>query len=323
MGHSPDQILMAELMAPVAFVFPGQGSQSLGMLSEWEDAPVVRQTFEESSEALGYNVWELAQNGPEEKLNQTEYTQPALLTASVALYRLWLSLRKEKPILLAGHSLGEYSALVAAEALSLAQGVTLVAERGRLMQRAVPQGVGAMAAIIGLTDADVMLACQQAKMSAEARANWIVDPANFNSPQQVVIAGLAEAVTKALACAKALGAKRAIPLSVSVPSHCALMVEAGAELAKRLEAMPIQLPRIPVIHNVDVSTHDSIEGLRQALVSQLSSPVRWVECIQKMAANGVKTIVECGPGSILTGLNKRIAPELRNVSVAERGVVCS
>lgn len=335
MGHSPNQILMETLQAPIAFVFPGQGSQSLGMLSEWGNTPIVRQIFDESSEALGYNVWELAQNGPEDKLNQTEYTQPALLTASVAIYQLWQSMRQERPILLAGHSLGEYSALVCAGALSLAEGVRLVAERGRLMQLAVPKGVGAMAAIIGLSDKEVVLACEQAMAdkatkakedkvanadnidkagAGESEASWIVAPANFNSPQQVVIAGTAEAVAKAMDCAKALGAKRVIPLTVSVPSHCALMETAAENLAQTLSTSAFRMPSIPVLHNVDVVTQTTVSGLRQALVSQLYSPVRWVECMQKMAAEGIKSIVECGPGSVLTGLNKRIVPELHCVS---------
>jgi len=317
MGHSPPQILTESkaperaLYTPVGFVFPGQGSQSLGMLSEWGDEPLIREIFDESSEVLGYNVWELAQSGPKEKLDQTEYTQPLLLTASVALYRLWLSFREERPLLLAGHSLGEYSALVCAGALSLEEGLRLVAERGRLMQNAVPQGMGAMAAIIGLTDEAVVLACEQAN---EAYQQPAVTPANFNSPQQVVIAGTTEAVAKAMECAKALGAKRVIPLAVSVPSHCGLMEAAALSLGQTLSTFKLKLPSIPVLHNVDAASQTTVAGICQALVSQLYSPVLWVECVQKMAEAGVKTIIECGPGSVLTGLNKRIVPELHCVT---------
>lgn len=316
MGHSPDQILAVSLSGPLAFVFPGQGSQSLGMLSEWEDFPIVRQTFDEVSDALGYNVWELTQSGPAEKLNQTEYTQVALLTAGVAMYRLWCSSRPERPVLLAGHSLGEYTALVCGGALNLVDAAVLVRERGRLMQQAVPQNVGAMAAIIGLTDLEVAKACLDAKLSTEAKPEWVVEPANYNSPQQVVIAGLAPAVAKAMECAKAMGAKRVIPLTVSVPSHCGLMKQSSEALAKVLGSIPLRLPSIPVLHNVDATSHTSLEGIRQALVRQLYSPVRWVECIQKMVGEGINTIVECGPAAVLTGLNKRIAPGLNNISVS-------
>lgn len=294
----------------LAFVFPGQGSQSVGMLSNRIAKDPIRQTFEEASDALGYDLIQLTQEGPAEKLNQTEYTQPALLTASVALWRDWLEHKSTRPAFLAGHSLGEYSALVCADALSLYDAVRLVALRGRLMQEAVPAGVGAMAAILGLDEEAVESICR------EARQNDIVSPANYNSIGQIVISGHTQAVLRAMELAKARGAKRALPIPVSVPSHCELMKPAAVLLAEALQGIDFKLPTRSVIHNVDAAERQTIEGIRQALVEQLYQPVRWVGSIQKIAASGVTTVLECGPGTVLSGLNKRIKATLQCYSLS-------
>lgn len=294
------------------FVFPGQGSQSVGMLAALGAAlPVVRATFDEASQALGEDLWALAQQGPEEKLNDTRYTQPALLTAGVAVYRAWRERGGAVPALMAGHSLGEYSALVAAGALSLADGVRLVAERGRLMQEAVPAGTGAMAAILGLEDDAVRAAC------AQAAQGDVVEAVNLNAPGQVVIAGSKAAVERAIEACKAAGAKRAVALPVSVPSHCALMKPAAEKLAVRLKELAIVVPPVPVINNVDVSVAASADAVRDALVRQLYSPVRWVETVGKLAGEGAQLVVECGPGKVLTGLNKRVAKDAECVCVQD------
>ena len=286
----------------VAFVFPGQGSQSVGMLHNVAaEHPVIEKTFQEASEVLGYDLWLLAQEGPSEKLNQTEYTQPAILVASVALWRVWQASNGEKPSILAGHSLGEYSALVCAEALSLNDAVSLVSLRGRLMQEAVPADVGAMAAILGLDEEVINTLCE-----AESQPHEVVAPANYNSVGQTVIAGHKAAVLRVMERAKEKQAKRAILLPVSVPSHCELMKPAALEFNKALDKISFKLPLIPVIHNVDVTEHREEQAIRQALVEQLYRPVRWVETVQRMASQGVTTIWECGPGAVLSGLNKRI-----------------
>jgi [acyl-carrier-protein] S-malonyltransferase len=296
----------------LAFVFPGQGSQSVGMLAELAAAyPLVRDTFAEASAALGYDLWQLTQNGPADELNQTHITQPAMLTAGVAAWRVWQAKNGKTPVVMAGHSLGEYTALVCAGALSFADGVALVAERGRYMQEAVPAGTGAMAAILGLEDAQVVEAC------ASAAQGQVVSAVNFNSPGQVVIAGHAAAVERAMEAAKAMGAKRALPLPVSVPSHCALMQPAAERLAQRLAGITLQMPQIPVINNVDVVAAVTPEAMRQALARQLYSPVRWVETVQKMAADGVDTLVECGPGKVLVGLNKRIVKDMKTFAIVD------
>lgn len=288
----------------IAFAFPGQGSQSIGMLAALgESAAVVRETFAEASQALGDDLWALAQQGPEEKLNDTRWTQPVLLTVGVATYRAWLAAGGAQPALMAGHSLGEYSALVCAGALSLADGVQLVAERGRLMQEAVPAGTGAMAAILGLDDDAVRAAC------AQAAQGDVVEAVNLNAPGQVVIAGGKAAVERAIEACKAAGAKRAVALPVSVPSHCALMRPAAEKLAVRLQEINLALPAIPVVNNADVSVAASVDAIRDALVRQLFSPVRWVESVSKLANDGAQVIIECGPGKVLTGLNKRIAKD--------------
>jgi [acyl-carrier-protein] S-malonyltransferase len=285
----------------LAFVFPGQGSQSMGMLdalaNEFTD---VEKTFRAASEVLGYDLWDIVQNGPAEKLNSTDITQPAMLAAGVAVWRVWQAKGGAQPAVLAGHSLGEYSALVCGGSLAFEDAIKLVAERGRLMQEAVPAGTGAMAAVLGLDDDTVRAAC------TEAAAGEVVEAVNFNSPGQVVVAGHKTAVERTVELAKAKGAKRALLLPVSVPSHCALMQPAAEKLATVLEGVAIQAPQIPVINNVDVAMPTDPAAIRSALVRQLHSPVRWVETIQKMAADGVDRLIECGPGKVLVGLNKRI-----------------
>ncbi len=290
------------MSASLAFVFPGQGSQSLGMLAELgAQYPLVMDTFKEASDALGYDLWALVQQGPVESLNQTDKTQPAILAASIALWRLWLAEGGEHPAYVAGHSLGEYSALVAAGCLSLADAVKLVERRGQLMQEAVPAGQGAMAAILGLEDADVLAAC------AEAAQGDVVSAVNFNSPGQVVIAGTAHAVARAIELCKDKGAKRALPLPVSVPSHCALMQPAAERFAESVNAIDWQSPQIPVVQNVSAAVPADLETLKRDLLEQLYKPVRWVETVQYLAAQGAPRLVECGPGKVLAGLNKRCA----------------
>ncbi len=297
-------------MVAMAWVFPGQGSQALGMCSDLAASfPLVRTTFAEASEALGKDLWLLTQEGPEADLNATENTQPALLTAGIAAWRVWLAEGGASPSYLAGHSLGEYTALVASGVLSLADAVRLVAERGRLMQAAVPAGQGGMAAILGLADADVIAACEQA---AEAE---VVSAVNFNSPGQVVIAGNKAAVERAMALCKAAGAKRALPLPVSAPSHCALMLPAAQSLAQRLEQVQFNQAVIPVVQNVAARVETDAAAIRDALVRQLYSPVLWVQCVQALAGFGVARIIESGPGKVLTGLDKRIASDIEHISV--------
>ena len=285
----------------LAFVFPGQGSQAVGMLSGLaESNPLVNETFTEANEALGFDLWTLVKNGPEESLNQTTNTQPAMLAAGVAAWRVWRDMGGATPTVMAGHSLGEYTALVCAGGLGFADAVKLVADRGRFMQEAVPAGEGAMAAIIGLDDDGVRSLCEQ------NASGDVLSPVNFNSPGQVVIAGSTAAVQRAVDGAKSAGAKRALVLPVSVPSHCRLMHGAAERMAERLASIEIQVPEIPVIHNFNVQVEQSPEAIKTALVSQVEQPVRWVETIQKMSADGVDKLVECGPGKVLVGLNKRI-----------------
>jgi [acyl-carrier-protein] S-malonyltransferase len=290
------------MSASLAFVFPGQGSQSLGMLAaQGEQHPLILDTFKEASEALGYDLWALTQEGPAELLNQTDKTQPAILTASVALWHVWLAETEIKPAFVAGHSLGEYSALVAAQSLSLADAVKLVERRGQLMQEAVPAGQGGMAAILGLDDVDVIAAC------AEAAQGEVVSAVNFNSPGQVVIAGSAEAVKRAMELCKARGAKRALPLPVSVPSHCELMRPAAEKFAESIKAIDWDLPTFSLVQNVSAAVVTDLDTLKTDLLQQLYKPVRWVESIQTLSANGATQLVECGPGKVLAGLNKRCA----------------
>ena len=288
------------MSANLAFVFPGQGSQTVGMLAEMGDQyPLIKQTFAEASESLGYDLWALCQQGPAEALNQTDKTQPAILTASIALWRVWQANTQVQPAFVAGHSLGEYSALVAAGSLSLAQAVKLVERRGQLMQQAVPAGTGGMAAILGLDDADVQAAC------AESAQGEVVSAVNLNAPGQVVIAGSAAAVERAIEACKARGAKRAMPLPVSVPSHCALMQPAAEQFAESLAAVQWNMPSIQLVQNVTADIAPDVATLEQNLLAQLYSPVRWVETMVLLDAQGVTQVVECGPGKVLSGLNKR------------------
>ncbi len=291
-------------------VFPGQGSQSVGMLAELAAAfPEVEQAFAEASAVLDYDLWERVQNGPEQLLNQTACTQPAMLSAGVATWRCWQRRSELLPAMLAGHSLGEYTALVCSGALDFADAVGLVAKRGQYMQGAVPESSGAMAAILGLDDAQVTSLCERA---AEGE---VVSAVNFNSPGQVVIAGHAAAVQRAIELAKQAGAKRALPLPVSVPSHCSLMQPAAEAFSADIAAVSIQAPVIPVLHNVDVSPHQGAEAIRDALIQQLYKPVRWVETIRAVHASGVTTVVEMGPGKVLAGLNRRIEKSMAAIPV--------
>ncbi len=297
-------------MTQTAFVFPGQGSQTVGMLADLAaQFPIVEQTFSDASAALGYDLWQLVQTGPAEELNKTWQTQPALLAASVAIFRVWQQQGGNMPVMMAGHSLGEYSALVCAGVLDFAAAIRLVELRGKLMQEAVPEGTGAMYAIIGLDNASIAKACE------ESAQGQVVSPVNFNSPGQVVIAGNKEAVERAGAACKAAGAKRALPLSVSVPSHCALMKPAADKLAVALQDITFNAPLVPVVNNVDVRAETAPEAIRSALVRQLYSPVRWTESVEFMAAEGVTLLLEVGPGKVLTGLTKRIVDTLTAAAV--------
>jgi len=293
-----------------AFVFPGQGSQTVGMLAELAtEYAIITETFAEASAALGYDLWQLVSQGPEADLNETHRTQPALLTASVAVYRLWQQQGGVTPAYFAGHSLGEYSALVCAGALSLADAVKLVEKRGQYMQTAVPAGTGAMSAIIGLDDALISQAC------AEAAGDEVVAPVNYNSPGQVVIAGHKAAVERAGELCKSYGAKRALPLPVSVPSHCALMKPAAAQLQSDLAVLTFHPTVIPVVNNVDVAVETAQDAIKDALIRQLFSPVRWTETIEWLAAQGVTDVLELGAGKVLAGLIKRIDKNLITSSV--------
>lgn len=288
-------------MTNFTFAFPGQGSQSVSMLADLaEKFSIVTDTYKEASDALGYDLWALVQNGPSEDLNQTDKTQPALLAASVAIWRVWLEQGGEKPTLIAGHSLGEYSALVCADVIDFQAAIKLVELRGQLMQQAVPAGTGAMSAIIGL-DNDKILACCE-----DAAQGQVVSPVNFNSPGQTVIAGNKEAVERAGLLLKEAGAKRVLPLPVSVPSHCALMKPAAEKLAIALESVEFKLPSISVINNVDVAIESDPIKIKDALVRQLFCPVRWTEIVEKMAEKGISLQVEAGPGKVLSGLVRRI-----------------
>ncbi len=298
----------------LAFVFPGQGSQSVGMLAALAAAePVVRATFAEASEVLGYDLWALCQQGPEAELGSTERTQPAMLAAGVATWRCWLGRGGPRPLAMAGHSLGEYTALVCSGALDFRDAVDLVRFRGRVMQEAVPLGTGAMAAILGLEDEQVVAACRAAEQGEVAEA------VNFNAPGQVVIAGHASAVARAIDAAKGMGAKRAVTLPVSVPSHSRLMLGAAERLAERLAGVDVRMPDVPAVYTVDVRTHASPDGIRRALKEQLYRPVRWAETVRAMLATGISEIVECGPGKVLTSLNRRIErrPDLTMLAVED------
>ena len=296
---------MSDTPAQLALVFPGQGSQSVGMLAELSELhPSVKATFEEASDGAGVDLWALSQGGPDEMLNRTEYTQPALLAAGIAVWRLWQAQGGMPPSVLAGHSLGEYTALVAAGALSLKDGAHLVRIRGQLMQEAAPAGVGAMAAVLGADDAVVEAAC------VEASGAQVVVPANYNSPGQIVIGGDAAAVDRELALLQAQGVRKAVKLAVSVPSHTPLMREAANRLAQAMAGMAWSQPALPVVQNVDAEVHASLDDIRDALVRQLYLPVQWTACVQALAARGVGRVGECGPGKVLAGLAKRIDKSL-------------
>ncbi len=302
--------MVNDMTQPLALVFPGQGSQQVGMLRELaERYSVVRTTFEEAADALGYDLWKVVQEGPEEALNATACTQPALLTASVAIWRVWQELEGPRPGAMAGHSLGEYSAMVCAGVMGFADGVRLVRLRGEAMQEAVPLGRGAMAAILGLDDATVETACN------EAAQNDVVAAVNYNAPGQVVIAGDTAAVERAIALCQEAGAKRAMPLPVSVPSHCALMRPAAERLKTAMTDLEMRPPRYTVYQNVDAQAHADVETLRTRLVEQLYQPVRWTSCMEAMATGGAQVFIECGPGKVLTGLGKRIVKGSKGLAV--------
>lgn len=294
-----------------ALVFPGQGSQSVGMLAAYGDAAPIRDTLAEASEVLGQDLWAMVADGPADLLNQTVNTQPVMLAAGVAVYRLWQSQGGSAPAMMAGHSLGEYTALVCAGALNFADAVRLVRLRAAAMQSAVPEGVGAMAAVLGLDDDTVRAVC------AEAAQGEVLEAVNFNSPGQVVIAGNKAAVERGCVLAKEKGAKRALPLPVSVPSHCALMQPAAEKLRAALAEVDVQAPSVTVLHNADVAAHAAPDAIRDALARQLYSPVRWVETVQAFSAQGIQLVAECGPGKVLAGLNKRIVEGLPGAAMAD------
>ncbi|OYW39663.1 MAG: [acyl-carrier-protein] S-malonyltransferase [Hydrogenophilales bacterium 12-61-10] len=302
---------MATHNLKLAFVFPGQGSQSVGMMQGWGERPDVRATFTEASDALGQDLWAMVADGPIELLNQTVNTQPAMLAADIAAWRVWQAAGGATPALLAGHSLGEYAALVAAGALGFADAIRLVRFRAEAMQAAVPDGVGAMAAILGMEDDAVRAVC------SEAAAGEVVEAVNFNSPGQVVIAGNKAAVERAMVLAKEKGAKRALPLPVSVPSHSSLMLPAAEKLLAHLQGVTIAMPLIPVLHNTDVHSQADADAIRLALARQLHTPVRWVETVQALKAAGIDRVIECGPGKVLAGLNKRIDDSLPAVALVD------
>ena len=298
-----------------AFVFPGQGSQSVGMMAAYGDATVVRSTFDEASQALGDDLWQMVADGPAELLAQTVNTQPVMLTAAIAAWRLWLDKGGRQPAVLAGHSLGEYSALVASWVIDLKDAVPLVRLRAAAMQEAVPLGTGAMAAVLGLDDEGIRAAC------AEAAQGEVAEPVNFNAAGQTVIAGHKAAVERAMEACKARGAKRAVALPVSAPFHSSLIRPAADKLAARLAELDLLPPRIPVVNNVDVAVESDVVRIKDALVRQAYSPVRWVETIQKMAAMGVSTVAECGPGKVLAGLTKRCADGVNGIALADAAAI--
>tara|TARA_R110002073_G_scaffold25378_18_gene84234 strand:- start:9298 stop:10236 length:939 start_codon:yes stop_codon:yes gene_type:complete len=298
-------------MGKLAYVFPGQGSQAVGMLADLAgEHSLIEATFEEASAALGYDLWQLAQSGPEDKLNQTEFTQPALLAASIAIWRVAQSLGAVKPDVVAGHSLGEYSALVAAGVVAFADAIKLVQQRGQFMQTAVPLGQGGMAAVLGLEDDIVRELCAKASNGEE-----LVQAANYNAPGQVVIAGSNAALERAIEALKDAGAKRAMPLAVSAPFHSALMKPAADKMAEALAGVTFNSPEIQVLQNVDAGYHSNVDEIRSNLVAQMFSAVLWTETIQRLAADDVTTVVECGPGKVLSGLTKRIDKSIQGLSI--------
>jgi [acyl-carrier-protein] S-malonyltransferase len=299
----------------IAFVFPGQGSQAVGMLDAFAGEPAVQEVLARAGAALGEDLGRLIAAGPAEQLNLTVNTQPAMLAAGVAVYRAWRAAGGAEPAIMAGHSLGEYSALTAAEAIPLEAAVMLVRFRAQAMQEAVPAGSGGMAAILGLTDEQVTAAC------AEAAQGEVVEAVNFNAPAQVVIAGHAAAVGRACEAAKRLGAKRALPLSVSAPFHCSLLAPAAQRLRERLRGEPIATPRVPVVNNIDVAVESDPERIRDALARQAAGPVRWAEIVRRMAEQGVTHVIECGPGRVLAGLTKRIVPGVESLALTDPATI--
>lgn len=299
----------------LAFVFPGQGSQSVGMLRSFADSPVVRATFEEAGDALGQDLWALSENGPAEVMGLTVNTQPLMLTAGVAIYRTWCETGGPAPSVLAGHSLGEYAAWVASGALDFRDALPLVRLRAQAMQDAVPVGEGAMAAVLGLADAEVAAACR------DASGDDVVEPVNFNAPGQVVVAGHRTAVERALPLLKARGARRAMVLPVSAPFHSSLLRPAAERLAGALAAVPFRRPAIPVVNNVDVAVVEDAAGIRDALARQACAPVRWVEVVQEMVRRGARSVVECGPGRVLAGLTRRIDESVESAALTDPGAV--
>ncbi|QOJ21112.1 MAG: ACP S-malonyltransferase [Gammaproteobacteria bacterium] len=297
-----------------ALVFPGQGSQSVGMMNGYADLPVIQQTFQEASDILKQDLWAMVSNGSADDLNLTINTQPLMLTAGIAVYRAWTDLGGGKPALMAGHSLGEYTALVASEALSFADALALVRFRAQAMQQAVPEGVGGMAAILGLNDDIVAAICRDITSQNTEES---LEPANYNSPGQIVIAGHKNAILRGIETAKAQGAKRAIMLPMSIPSHCSLMQPAADKMKQQLQQVALQSPKIPVLHNADVKTHSDAADIKEILVRQLTAPVRWVDTIKAFAASGITHVIECGPGKVLAGLNKRIDQNLQQLSLAD------
>jgi len=296
-------------MSNLAFVFPGQGSQKIGMLAELaEQNPIIEQTFNEASEVLGYDMWQLIQQGAQEEINLTQRTQPILLTCSVAIWRLWNEKQGASPSQMAGHSLGEWSALVCSNVIDFADGLKIVEARGKYMQQAVPVGQGAMAAIIGLDDQAILEAC------IEANDLGVVDAVNFNAPGQVVIAGSNEAVERAMEICKDAGAKRALPLPVSAPFHTSLMKPAADNLADMVNAVTFRSPEVPIMHNVHAQNEQDPQAIKALMLEQIYSPVKWVDCVQQLKQSGVSTLVECGPGKVLSGLAKRIDRELTAVA---------
>ncbi|MEW6313282.1 MAG: ACP S-malonyltransferase [Pseudomonadota bacterium] len=299
----------------LAFVFPGQGSQSVGMMAAYAGLSQIRETMQEASEVLGQDLWQLIENGPAETLNLTANTQPAMLAVDIAVYRAWLAAGGRRPDVVAGHSLGEYAALVAAGAIEFKEALPLVRYRAEVMQQAVPEGSGGIAAILGLDDDAVKAVC------VEAAQGEVVEAVNFNSPGQVVIAGHRSAVERGMELAKARGAKRALLLPMSVPSHCSLLKDAAQKLAARLAVVTVRKPNVPVLHNADVASHGEAGAIGDALARQLHSPVRWVETVRKFAVDGVTHVVECGPGKVLMGLDKRIATDLQHLTLSDAEAV--
>lgn len=300
----------------VAFVFPGQGSQSVGMMNSYSELPSIRETFDEASDILQQDLWSLVSNGPEDRLNLTTNTQPVMLVADVSIYRAWRQAGGIEPHHLAGHSLGEYAALVAAEVLTFTDALKLVRYRAKVMQETVPQGTGGMAAIVGLDDDTVSSICTEV---VNMIPDTSLEPANFNAPGQVVIAGHSQAVARAVILAKSKGAKLAVILPMSIPSHCSLMQPAAEKFALLLEEIMPQPPRIPVLHNADVQQHSETASIREILVRQLYHPVRWTETIQAITTQNIKYVVECGPGKVLSGLNRRIDKNLKNITLTDSG----